>query len=269
MNTIENILQLIRFYWRTEKKLYLRLFLMFFAIFLVKMALLDFIFMHVNISVYNFSHTAFHTYIYAGGIFITLSYLFNAVHHKQQAINYLSLPASNIEKFLSRYILGVVGVPILINAGLVAAASVVTLFLGTMDCLAGHQPAWLRIFDYQCVPLYVVPFREALMGLHPISQFFFSFFWTNMFILAHCSFFIWFGTAFRKAGWIYAFIAYFIVIALSVFVLEVIGAASQSAPLIAGTAVRYGAVLATILFTSLAYRSFCRAQVVTHKFITL
>lgn len=263
MNTIENILQLIRFYWRTEKKLYLRLFLMFFAIFLVKITLLDFIFMHGNISVYNFSHTALNTYIYAGGIFITLSYLFNAVHHKQQAINYLSLPASNIEKFLSRYILGVVGVPILINAGLVAAASVVTLFLGTMDCLAGHQPAWLRIFDYQFVPLYVVPFREALMGLHP------SLFWTNMFILAHCSFFIWFGTAFRKAGWIYAFIAYFIVIALSVLVLELIETANQSAPLIPGTAVRYGAVLTTILFTSLAYRSFCRAQVVTHKFITL
>lgn len=268
MNTIENILQLIRFYWRTEKKLYLRLFLMFFAIFLVKMALLDFIFMHVNISVYNFSHTAFHTYIYVGGIFITLSYLFNAVHHKQQAINYLSLPASNIEKFLSRYILGVVGVPILINAGLVAAASVVTLFLGTMDCLAGHQPAWLQIFEYQCV-FYVAPFREALMGLHPINQFLFSLFWTNMFILAHSSFFIWFGTAFRKAGWIYAFIAYFIVIALSVFVLELIETANQSAPLIAGTTVRNGAVLATILFTSLAYRSFCRAQVITHKFITL
>ena len=268
MKTIENILQLIRFYWRTEKKLYLRLFLMFFAIFLVKIALLDFIFMHVNISVYNFSHTAFHTYIYTGGIFITLSYLFNAVHHKQQAINYLSLPASNIEKFLSRYILGVVGVPILINAGLVAAASVVTLFLGTMDCLAGHQPAWLQIFESQCV-LYVAPFRAALMGLHPINQFFFSLFWTNMFILAHSSFFIWFGTAFRKAGWIYAFIAYFIVIALSVVVLEMIEIASQSAPLIPGTAVRYGAVLATILFTSLAYRSFCRAQVVTHKFITL
>lgn len=268
MNTIENILQLIRFYWRTEKKLYLRLFLMFFAIFLVKMALLDFIFMHVNISVYNFSHTALHSYIYTGGIFITLSYLFNAVHHKQQAINYLSLPASNIEKFLSRYILGVVGVPILINAGLVAAASVVTLFLGSMDCLTGHQPAWLQIFEYECV-LYVAPFRAALMGLHPISQFFFSLFWTNMFILAHSSFFIWFGTAFRKAGWIYAFIAYFIVIALSVFVLELIETANQSAPLIPGTAVRYGAVLTTILFTSLAYRSFCRAQVVTHKFITL
>lgn len=267
MNTIENILQLIRFYWRTEKKLYLRLFLMFFAIFLVKMALLDFIFMHVNISVYNFSHTAL-SCIYTGGIFITLSYLFNAVHHKQQAINYLSLPASNIEKFLSRYILGVVGVPILINAGLVAAASVVTLFLGTMDCLTGHQPAWLQIFESQCV-LYVVQFREALMGLHPINQFLFSLFWTNMFILAHSSFFIWFGTAFRKAGWVYAFIAYFIVIALSVFVLEMIEVASQSAPLISGTAVRYGAVLTTILFTSLAYRSFCRAQVVTHKFITL
>lgn len=268
MKTIENILQLIRFYWRTEKKLYLRLFLMFFAIFLVKIALLDFIFMHVNISVYNFSHTAFHTYIYVGGIFITLSYLFNAVHHKQQAINYLSLPASNIEKFLSRYILGVVGVPILINAGLVAAASVVTLFLGSMDCLTGHQPAWLQTFEYECV-LYVAPFRAALMGLHPISQFFFSLFWTNMFILAHSSFFIWFGTAFRKAGWIYAFIAYFIVIALSVLVLELIETANQSVPLIPGTAVRYGAVLTTILFTSLAYRSFCRAQVVTHKFITL
>ena len=46
--SIDRIGQLFRFYWRTEKKLYLRLFFMFWAIFLVKVAVIDFLFMHIN-----------------------------------------------------------------------------------------------------------------------------------------------------------------------------------------------------------------------------
>ena len=148
MNTISNILQLWRFYWRTEKYQYLRLFLICFAIFLVKVAILDFILMRMSSAAYGYSQHALIHQIYWIGTLILISYLFDAIHHKQRAISYLSLPASNAEKFLSRFIMGVVGVPILVNVALLAGTIVVTLFLGTMDTLAGNQPEWMKIFFY-------------------------------------------------------------------------------------------------------------------------
>jgi len=270
MNTISNILKLMRFYWRTEKKLYLRLFLMFFSIFLVKTAVIDFIFMHTAIDVYNFSHTAIHAYIYTGGTLITLSYLFDDVHHKQRAINYLSLPANNIEKFLSRYILGVVGVPLLINASMLGAASVITLFLKAVDSMLSHQPSsWESIFNYYYVSFSYATSKEALMGFRPWSSYLLYCFWTYIFELAFFSAFIWFGTAFRKAGWVYAFIANFVLIALIVLILEISGAADHPTPPIARHIVRDSSIVFAILFTFLSYRSFCHAQIVNRKFFTL
>lgn len=269
MDTIKNIHQLIRFYWRTEKKLYLRLFFMFWAIFLVKISTVDFIFMRINSDVYNFSHTAIHAYIYSGCIFITISYLFNAIHHKQRAIDYLCLPASNIEKFFSRYLLGVVGVPLLANASMLAAAGVVTLILGTIDFFVGNQPEWARIFFHFCGPFEFSTFRETLEGIFPIGLYLSYLFWNSMFVLTFSSLFIWFGTAFRRAGWVYAFITFFVFIAFLIFVLDATGIGNQQAPRIVGHIVRLGSVLLTILFTYLAYRSFCHAQIVNHKSITL
>ena len=132
MNTISNILQLWRFYWRTEKKTYLRIFLICFAIYIVKTAVFDFILMRISSEAYTYSHTALFYQMYSIGTLVLMSYLFDAVHHKQRAISYLSLPASNLEKFLSRFIMGVVGVPILLNVALFAGSIVVTLVLGTM-----------------------------------------------------------------------------------------------------------------------------------------
>lgn len=270
MNTISNILQLMRFYWRTEKKLYLRLFLMFFSIFLVKTAVIDFIIMNVDTEVYNFSHTAIHAYIYTGGTLITLSYLFDAIHHKQRAINYLSLPASNIEKFLSRYILGVVGVPLLINASMLGAAGVVTLFLKAVDSMLSYQPSsWESIFNYYYVSFHYTTFKEALMGIRPWSSYFLYCFWTYTVELAFFSAFIWCGIAFRKAGWVYAFIANFVLMALIVLILEISGAADYHTPPIAKYMVRDSSIVFILLFIFLAYRSFCHAQIVNRKFFTL
>ena len=148
MNTISNILQLWRFYWRTEKKTYLRIFLICFAIYIVKTTVFDFILMRISSEAYTYSHTALFYQMYSIGTLVLMSYLFDAVHHKQRAISYLSLPASNLEKFLSRFIMGVVGVPILLNVALFAGSIVVTLALGTMDSLAGNPTSWMRIFDY-------------------------------------------------------------------------------------------------------------------------
>ncbi len=267
MNTISYILQLWRFYWRTEKYQYLRLFLICFAIFLVKVAILDFILMRISSVAYGYSQYALIHQIYWIGTLILISYLFDAIHHKQRAISYLSLPASNAEKFLSRFIMGVVGVPILVNVALLAGNVVVTLFLGTMDTLAGNQPEWMKIFFYYC--LYGNLANAVMCDTSFLSYFIYNLFWSYMMALAFYSFFIWFGIAFRRAGWIYATIIIFVLMAILVFVLDFMGLLHQRAPLIARMMWSYGVPLLSIPFTYLAYRSFCRAQIVTHKFVTL
>ncbi|MBQ9665191.1 MAG: hypothetical protein IJV33_01785 [Bacteroidaceae bacterium] len=269
--SLKRIGLLMRFYWRTEKKRYLRLFLTFFAIFLVKTAVIEFIFMHINADVYNLSHYALTQWIFWGGIVIVLSFLFDAVHHKQRAIDALCLPANNAEKFLSRLILGLVGVPLIVNVALLAATAVVVLFLGTMDSLAGNQPDWERIFSYYYAQTWFTDLRNTFYGFGSISNVVRSIFWDNMFALVFYTFFIWFGTAFRRLGWVYAFIAFFVVVALCVFTYEVAGIRDThlfASP--ASTKAIFSCILLLSLpFTVLAYHSFCRAQIVNHKFFTL
>ena len=243
MNTISNILQLWRFYWRTEKKTYLRIFLICFAIYIVKTAVFDFILMRISSEAYTYSHTALFYQMYSIGTLVLMSYLFDAVHHKQRAISYLSLPASNLEKFLSRFIMGVVGVPILLNVALFAGSIVVTLVLGTMDSLAGNPTSWMRIFDYY--------------SHHPDMAATYDFFGAMP------------GTAFRRAGWVYAIIVIFVLLALFILVLEIMGILHDPAPRSLRYIWGYGVPLLSILFTYLAYRSFCQAQIVTHKIFTL
>ena len=270
MKTISNILQLWRFYWRTEKKTYLRLFFMFFAIFIVKVAVVDFIFKHADGEIYDFTRRSLHAYLYMGGILITVSRLFDAIHQKQRAIDFLSLPASNGEKFFSRYLLGIMGVPLLVNLGLLAAACVVTLVLNTIDALLSHQPSgWETIFNYYYDPYSWVGFRDVIKGYYPVSTFLVVTIWNYIVLLAFISFFIWFGIAFRKAGWVYAFIAIFASAALLVFFLEVTGTGNQPTPRIAIYIFKYSSIFFTFLFTYLAYHSFCRAQIVNRKFFTL
>lgn len=268
MNTISNILQLWRFYWRTEKKTYLRIFLICFAIYIVKTAVFDFILMRISSEAYTYSHTALFYQMYSIGTLVLMSYLFDAVHHKQRAISYLSLPASNLEKFLSRFIMGVVGVPILLNVALFAGSIVVTLVLGTMDSLAGNPTSWMRIFDYYSHHPDMAATYD-FFGAMPFNRFLTILFWRNMMVLAFFSFFIWFGTAFRRAGWVYAIIVIFVLLALFILVLEIMGILDDPAPRSLRYIWGYGVPLLSILFTYLAYRSFCRAQIVTHKFVTL
>lgn len=270
MKNISNILQLWRFYWRTEKKTYLKLFLMFFSIFTVKVAVIDFIFKHADSEIYDFTRISLHAYLYTGGILITVSCLFDAVHQKQRAIDFLSLPASNVEKFFSRYLLGIVGVPLLVNLSLLAEACIVTLMLNTLDILLSNQPSgWETIFYYYYDSYSWIGFRDILRGYYPVSTFLVVTIWNYIVTLAFISFFIWFGIAFRKVGWVYAFIAIFVTAALLVFFLEVTGIGNQPTPRIAIDIFKYGSIILTILFTYLAYHSFCRAQIVNRKYFTL
>ena len=106
-------------------------------------------------------------------------------------------------------------------------------------------------------------------GAMPLSMFLTILFWRNMMVLAFFSFFIWFGTAFRRAGWVYAIIVIFVLLALFILVLEIMGILHDPAPRSLRYIWGYGVPLLSILFTYLAYRSFCRAQIVTHKIFTL
>ena len=268
--SIKRIGQLWRFYWRTEKTQYLRLFLMFLAIFLVKTAAVDFLLTRINIYLYDFSHYSFHQWIYWGGIFITLSYLFDAIHQKQRAIDYLCLPSNNGEKFISRLLLGIIGVPILVNTAVLASSVIVTLFLGTIDNIAGNQPEWEKIFDYYYFIAEYHEIKEMYLGFIPFDTLIRRFLWQSMIAWMFYSLFIWFGTAFRKAGWVYAFISFFVVGAIIAISFEVMdGKVYLEDKELMFYIISTAAILIIIISTLLAYRSFCRAQVVNHKFVTL
>ncbi len=164
--------------------------------------------------------------------------------------------------------MGVVGVPILLNVALFAGSIVVTLVLGTMDSLAGNPTSWMRIFDYYSHHPDMAATYD-FFGAMPFNRFLTILFWRNMMVLAFFSFFIWFGTAFRRAGWVYAIIVIFVLLALFILVLEIMGILDDPAPRSLRFIWGYGGPLLSILFTYLAYRSFCRAQIVTHKIFTL
>lgn len=274
MKTLSNILQLWRFYWRTEKRMYLRLFLTIFAIYMIKIAVIDFILMHESSTAYNYSHTAIHLMIFSFGIPIILSYLFDAVHHKKAASDYLCLPASNTEKFLSRFTMGIVGVPILFYAAVGATAIIVTLFLGTMNHLAGNQPEWGRIFNYYYTSPTSTNTQNTLNGYYPFSSLLYYFLWNSMIFMLFNSFFIWLGTAFHRLGWVYATITPLALGALAgvfsgIFGIDLASIIAHTSPRTLAYLFRATSILLTLLFTVLAYRSFCRAQIVTHKFVTL
>jgi hypothetical protein len=272
MNTISHILQLWRFYWRTEKKTYLRIFLIIFAIYLVKTATIDFIFLRTNFDVYITSHYTVTQWIYWLSICIVFSYLFDAIHHKQRAIDFLCLPASKGEKFLAHLIWGCVGIPLIATLACIAEALVVTLFVGAMDILSGHQVEWKNVFDYFCVSPTGYKMTDYIMGILSFKWYFFNIsIFDGMLAMVFYTLFIWAGTAFRRAGWVYAIIAVFVVTAVIMLIYEVAGL--KDMPFIHEKTFKscmlYTFDALSILFTYLAYRSFCRAQIVTHKFVTL
>ena len=109
--SFNRIWQLIRYYWRTEKKLYLRLFLGLVALYLI-IGLILHIFAHLfSIDDFGIFRMLFNEeWIFWGFILICTARMFYVLEKKQTATTFLSLPASNIEKYLSRVVYATISI---------------------------------------------------------------------------------------------------------------------------------------------------------------
>ena len=196
---------------------------------------------------------------------IAASTLYRTEQKKQQRIAWLMLPASNLEKFLSRWVY-------LLVFSLVGG--LLTFFVADLIHMA-----YLWMTDYP-----VVSATDDFFRLFPHTRKFPSGEYTGddplsvtrmyTFLIALHAFFLLGGVFFKKFHFIACSAVLVIAFAGMVAVANVVG--YRDTPVTTDYAIAMNNILwiavqvgLITLFTWLAYRLFCRWQVVTHKFVNL
>ena len=189
-------------------------------------------------------------YIY---FLITASTLYRGEQKKQHRIALLMLPATNLEKFLSRWIYMLV---------FMLVGGVLTIVLA--DCI---HIIWLQIADHPVhsmtkALLHSLPQASIYNPVVEIVEVYIVF-------VAFHSFYLLGGLFFKKFHFIATSVVFAIVFSALVWTVNSFGyrdTPAQSDPTM--TYILWGGFFAsiTIVCTWLAYRLFCRWQVVTHKF---
>lgn len=203
---------------------------------------------HVCESVSAFSMMAMYIYF-----LITASTLYRGEQKKQQRIAWLMLPATNLEKFLSRWIYMLV---------FMLVGGVLTIVLA--DCI---HIVWLQIADHPVHSMtktlvHNLPHTSQYNTLIEIVNIYLSF------VVIH-SLFLLGGVFFKKFHFIATSAILAIVFSVIVWTINSLGyrdTPTQSDPTmsdIVWMCINTGIIT---VFTWLAYWLFCRYQVVTHKF---
>ena len=151
--SFRHMLQLVRYYWRTEKHLYLRLYLGLIGIY-VFLSLFSRILsrfftpsqMSAVFIIFNFE------WIFWGFILISMAHMFSSLDTKQQATTFLSLPASNLEKFISRVVYVTLGIWLLAFAARVTANLIGAIPLLFDTLFMNGELTLSQIFLYQILP---------------------------------------------------------------------------------------------------------------------
>ena len=265
--SFRHMLQLVRYYWRTEKHLYLRLYLGLIGIY-VFLSLFSRILsrfftpsqMSAVFIIFNFE------WIFWGFILISMAHMFSSLETKQHATTFLSLPANNLEKFISRVVYVTLGIWLLAFAARVTAnffgATLLlfdTLFMNgewTLSQIFYYRilPGSWSVFFLNYGPTFILGFLKYVL-------------WVSLFALWPWSLFTLFGLLFRRHGWLWAIPVLFVGVFAAYLIFEM-G--------IDQTWAREHDVLLMWLFAAfillpsafnywLSYRCFRRAQVVTNK----
>ena len=192
-------------------------------------------------------------YIY---FLITASTLYRGEQKKQHRIALLMLPATNLEKFLSRWIYMLV---------FMLVGGVLTIVLA--DCI---HIIWLQIADHPVhsmtkALLHSLPQASIYNPVVEIVEVYIVF-------VAFHSFYLLGGLFFKKFHFIATSVVFAIVFSALVWTVNSFGyrdTPAQSDPTM--TYILWGGFFAsiTIVCTWLAYWLFCRWQVVTHKFANI
>ena len=194
------------------------------------------------------------------GLFLCIgaSRLFAMLISKRGAIDFLSLPAGNAEKFISRVIYGTLGLVLTAALASLTAGCICFLFIWTMESLSGKP------FPADALRYYLGPdFRllggpwKADWGARAILQglFLVIAIWARI-----LSLFTWAGLQVRRYGWVLGaglVLAYIVIVELAQ---QIFGFTPvQARPYVLAT------LLLAPVFYYLAYRAFCHARIANHN----
>lgn len=265
--SFRHMLQLVRYYWRTEKHLYLRLYLglvgIYFFLSLFSWILCRFLSpsqMGGIFMIFNFE------WVFWGFILISMAHMFSSLETKQRATTLLTLPANNLEKFVTRVVYVTLGIWLLafaarITANFIGATLLIfdTLFMNgewTLSQIFYYRilPGTWSVFFLNYGPTFILGFLKYVL-------------WVSLLALWPWSLFTLFGILFRRNGWLWAIPVLFVGAFIAYLIFEVA---------IDGTWAREHEGLVRTLFAAfilvpsafnywLSYRCFRRAQVITDK----
>ena len=265
--SFRHMLQLVRYYWRTEKHLYLRLYLglvgIYFFLSLFSRILSRFFTpsqMSAVFIIFNFE------WIFWGFILISMAHMFSSLETKQRATTLLTLPANNLEKFVTRVVYVTLGIWLLafaarITANFIGATLLIfdTLFMNgewTLSQIFYYRilPGTWSVFFLNYGPTFILGFLKYVLRV-------------SLFALWPWSLFTLFGILFRRHGWLWAIPVLFVGVFAVYLIFDVV---------FDGTFTREHEGLVQALFAAfillpsafnywLGYRCFRRAQVITDK----
>lgn len=265
--SFHHMLQLVRYYWHTEKHLYLRLYLGLVGIYVFKSLLFWILCRFFSPSqMSGIFIIANDEWIFWGFILISMAHMFSSLETKQRATTLLTLPANNLEKFISRVVYVTLGIWLL-----AFAARVTANFIGVIpqlfDTLVMNGEWTLsQIFFYRILPgswsvFYLNYGPTFILGFLQYVSF------ASLIALWPWSLFTLCSVLFRRHGWLWAIPVLFVGVFAAYLIFEV-GIdrtwASEHNGLF------WSLFTAFILLPSafnywLSYRCFRRAQVVTNK----
>lgn len=242
--------QLIRFYWLNERKLCLWLYLGLTALFVFKEPVFNVVF--------HFAGPAWNTVLTGLFLCIGASWLFSVLFTKRGAIDFLSLPAGNAEKFISRIVYGTLGLALIAVLANLTGNCICFLFIWMMESLCGN-PFPADAAAYYLRPDFMLlggPW-DAACGARIIFRSLLGAISIWGLIL---SLFTWTGLLVRRYGWVLGaclVLAYALLLELS---RQIFGfTPAQARPFLIAT------LFLSPVFYYLAYRAFCHARIANQK----
>ncbi len=242
--------QLIRFYWLNERKRWLWLYLGLTALLVFKEPLVNVVF-HLG----GPGLDAFLT-----GLFLCIgaSWLFSMLFTKRGAIDFLSLPAGNAEKFISRIVYGTLGLVLTAVLANLTAGCICFLFIWMMESLSGNP------FPADVLRYYLRPDFRLLGGPFKADWGAQTIFLDLSFVISIwalvLSLFTWAGLLVRRYGWVLGVCLVLAYILIAELAQQIFGFTPvQARPYVLAT------LLLAPVFYYLAYRAFCHARIANHN----
>ncbi len=210
--------------------------------------------------------------IFAFCMVLSGSMMLNNMKSKQARISFLVLPASNLEKFLSRWVMTTVGALVVFIAALVVADAMRAAF----DLVVGVNPYSSVALRFFCNGLFDGSVLEVVGDMFSSGRGDWVFYGLSAFVVSHSVFML--GSAlFRRHAILFTIVAMMVfsfALGINDFLSLLYGSVARTVFGYGSFADSLGVRIAVNLLITVAcywgaYRLFCRSQVVSHKWFNL